>query len=91
MISAASINKYKCYKCRDTGFIQTEKGFRRCECYEADYLKRLWENFGVNPEDVKLLRDYKPYNEKTKKAKEMAAEYIRKFHELDKEKWLCFM
>lgn len=91
MISAASINKYKCYKCRDTGFIQTEKGFRRCECYEADYIKRLWENFGVSPADVKLLRDYKPYNNQTQKAKEMAAEYIRKFKELSKEKWLCLM
>lgn len=89
--STISNSNYKCSKCRDTGFIQTDKGFKRCECYEADYIKRLWENFGVNPLDVKLLRDYKPYNESTQKAKDKAAEYITKFHELDKERWLCFM
>lgn len=89
--NTTSTFKYKCTKCRDTGFIQTDRGFKRCECYEADYLKRLWVNFGVNPSDVKLLRDYKPYNESTQKAKDKATEYITKFHELDKEKWLCLM
>lgn len=90
--STASVeNKYNCSKCRDIGWTQTDKGFRRCDCYESDYLKRLWENFGVSPEDVKLLRDYKPYNNQTRKAKEMAAEYITKFHELDENRWLCLM
>lgn len=82
---------YKCTKCRDTGFIQTEKGFKRCECYEKEYIERLWINFGVNPENVKLLRDYKTYNDSTLKAKDKAVEYITKFNELDKEKWLCLM
>lgn len=84
-------SKYKCPKCKDTGWIQTEKGYRRCECYELDYIQRLWKNFGINPEDVKLLRDYETYNEKTKKAKLTAADYIKNFKELSKEKWLCFM
>lgn len=79
-----SANEYKCQECKDTGFIQTEKGYKRCGCYEEDYIKRMWENFGVKQEDVKLLKDYTPYNEITKKAKQQAAEYITKFTELDK-------
>lgn len=82
--SPVSSNEYKCQICRDSGFIKTEIGYKRCECYEEDYLKRLWINFGVNPEDVKLLKDYTPYNEITKKAKQQAAEYITKFEKLDK-------
>ena len=82
-ISHVSSN-YKCEKCSDTGFVRTERGYTRCSCYEDDYISRLWTNFGVNPEDVKLLRDYEPYNEVTKKAKTQAAEYITKFDKLDK-------
>lgn len=84
---------YKCNKCRDTGWVQTEKGYARCECYEIDYANRLWENFGVNPSDVKLLREYTPYNDQTKKAKERAAEYITSFNNnsLDKGTGFCLM
>lgn len=77
-------SSYKCAKCSDTGFVRTEKGYSRCSCYEDDYISRLWTNFGVNPEDVKLLKDYESYNEVTKKAKHQAAEYITNFDNLDK-------
>ncbi len=77
-------SRYKCSKCRDTGFIQTEKGYLRCECYEQDYIKRIWENFGVKQEEIKLLKDYTPYNEVTQKAKEKAAEYIINYPKLEK-------
>lgn len=79
-----AMSNYKCNTCKDTGFIKTETGYKRCTCYEDDYIKRLWESFGVKPEDVKLLKDYTPYNEITSKAKNQAAEYITKFAELDK-------
>lgn len=84
-------SNHKCDKCRDTGWIQTERGFARCECYETDYINRLWENFGVSPGDVKLLKDYVPYNVQTQKAKEKAAEYIKGFSELDKGTGFCLM
>lgn len=77
-------SNYKCDICKDTGFIQTEKGYSRCECYEQDYIKRMWENFGVRQEDVKLLKDYIPYNEITKKAKQQAADYITNYDKLEK-------
>lgn len=38
-----------------------------------------------------MIKDYTPYNEQTKKAKDKAVDYIRNFKQLDKEKWLCFM
>jgi len=44
----------------------------------------MWENFGVSQEDVKLLKDYEPYNDITKKAKHQAAQYITRFEELSK-------
>jgi len=44
-----------------------------------DYVKRLWESFGVKPEDVKKLKEYKPYNESTIKARDKAVEYIKIF------------
>lgn len=81
--SHVSIN-YKCDLCKDTRFTQNEKGYVRCSCYERDYLKRLWENFGVKQEDIKLLKDYTPYNDVTKKAKDRAVEYITNYSKLDK-------
>lgn len=89
--STLTNSSYKCNRCRDTGWIQSERGYARCECYEIDYINRLWENFGVNPNDVKMLKDYKGYNQLTQKAKDKAVEYIKKFKELENEKWLCLM
>ena len=84
-------NEYKCSKCKDTGWVETERGYSRCSCYEHDLIERLWENFGVKPSDVKLLREYEIYNEDTKKAKNKAADYITSFYKLESEKWLCLM
>lgn len=86
-------NNYKCEKCKDTTWIQGENGNIRCECYEMDLAKRLWENFGISPEDIKLLRDYKPWNEITKKAREIAVEYITRFEDIksDRENGFCLM
>lgn len=96
-ISKVQINRnttfqtYKCTKCKDTGWIVADQGkYKRCDCYEEDYTKRLWENFGINPQDVKLLRDYKPYNEKTTRAREKAADYIKNFKKISEE-WICMM
>lgn len=86
-------NNCKCEKCKDTTWIQGENGNIRCECYEMDLATRLWENFGISPKDIKLLRDYKPWNEITKKAREIAVEYITRFEEIksDRENGFCLM
>lgn len=73
---------YKCDKCHDTTWISGEDGYKRCECYELNYVASLWSNFGVKIEDIKPLRDYEPYNEQTKNAKDKAANYIRSFKEI---------
>lgn len=75
-------SSYKCSKCKDTSWIEKDGAYTRCSCYTEEYLSRLWENFGVKLKDIKLLREYEPYNDTTKKAKEKAAEYIRSFDEI---------
>lgn len=77
-----STKEYKCSKCKDTSWIVGEAGYKRCECYEINHLESLWENFGVKLKDIKLLNEYKPYNDLTKKAKEKAADYILSFDEI---------
>ena len=78
-------NSYKCDKCKDTTWLLNDEGKAiRCECYELDYTRIIWEQFGVNPENVKLLRDYNAYNETTIRAKKLAVEYIENFEEIIK-------
>ena len=75
-------SSYKCSKCKDTSWIEKDGAYTRCSCYTEEYLSRLWENFGVKLKDIKLLREYEPYNDSTKKAKDKAADYIRNFDEI---------
>ncbi|MBY0754551.1 ATP-binding protein [Clostridium sardiniense] len=58
-----------------------------------DFVSRLWENFGIAPKDIKLLKDYKPWNEITKKARVIAVEYITDFDDIkgDRENGFCLM
>lgn len=80
--NTSSNKEYKCDKCKDTSWIDNNGSYIRCICYTEEYLSRLWENFGVKIQDIKLLRDYTPYNDLTKKAKEKAIEYITGFEEI---------
>ena len=77
--SNTSSNNYKCLKCKDTTWIEKDGACTRCSCYTEEYLSRLWENFGVRIQDIKLLREYQPYNELTEKAREKAVDYITNF------------
>ncbi|WP_243275699.1 ATP-binding protein [Clostridium tyrobutyricum] len=72
----------KCHICQDTGWIQTDAGYRRCSCYKKEQILRLWKNFGVNPAKVKTLNDYKPYDNPTKEAKNKAVAYIQDFENI---------
>ena len=80
--STSSSKEYRCTICKDTSWIEKEGAYTRCSCYTEEYLSRLWENFGVKIKDIKLLREYDPYNEPTQKAKEKAADYITSFDEI---------
>ncbi|RXM77190.1 MerR family transcriptional regulator [Clostridium tetani] len=81
---------YNCNICRDTTWIEGTNGMKRCECYKREKLKRMWQAFGVNPGDVKKINDYKPYDEKTKMAKEKAINYIQNFLTIKKNEDNCF-
>ena len=71
---------YKCNKCQDTTFIKTENGFKRCECYKKDLTKRRWAHFGIDPSKVKKISQYADYSDITKRAKEVAIDYIRNYN-----------
>lgn len=73
-------NKHKCKNCLDTSWVKGNEGMRRCNCYNNDLMERLWKNFGVNIEDIKLIKEYEAYNEHTKKAREKVLNYIKEFH-----------
>lgn len=75
-------SSYKCSKCKDTSWIEKDGAYIRCSCYTEEYLSRLWENFGVKIKDIKLLKEYKPYNDLTEKARDKAVDYIRSFEEI---------
>lgn len=68
--------------CKDTGWIEGEKGYRRCNCFTKELSERRWKKFGVDPSEIKLIRDYENNNEERTKAKLLAANYIRKFQEI---------
>lgn len=58
-----------------------------------DYVKRIWENFGVNPRDIKKIKDYESYNEQTSVAKQTAIRYVTQFNNIYtlEKNWLAFM
>ena len=79
--------KYSCPICKDAKMIQNSNGtWSECQCQIKERISRLWENFGVKPDDVKKLNDYVPYDKRTKEAKEKAVEYIKRFDEIRQEK-----
>lgn len=79
-------SNYNCGKCKDTTWLLNDDGkvIARCECYQMDYTRRIWESSGVNPSKVKLLKNYNSYNDSTNKAKKLAIEYIENFEEIEK-------
>lgn len=84
---------YNCTKCRDTTWIETENGMKRCGCYEKSISIRRWERFGVDPAKVKKIGKYEEYNEITKKAKNITINYIKNFQTIkyQEENGLAFL
>jgi DNA replication protein DnaC len=81
-MKAKDIEEYKCPLCKDTSWILGENGARRCKCYEKERIKRLWKAFGVDPEDVKKVSEYIPYDKLTESARNKAIEYIQNFKDV---------
>ena len=79
MTSANTPDKYICDSCKDTTWVQGEDGFKRCQCYKLDVVKRRWKKFGVNPDDVKLIIDYEVNTNIKIEARNKAVNYVKQF------------
>lgn len=77
---------YKCDKCQDTGWIENNGYYKRCECYNKEVSISRWKKFGVNPDTIKKLREYEDTTEIQKRAKSKAAEYITNFRNIQAER-----
>lgn len=75
-----------CLECNDTTWLRGDVGYSRCSCYEKARLKTLWESYGIKYKDVKGIREYKPYDDLTKKLKDMANTYVQNFHSIKGER-----
>ncbi len=80
-MTSQSMN-YKCNKCKDTTFIQTEAGFKRCECYKKEIIERRWKKFGVDPNEIKLIKDYEIDTAEREKAREKTIQYVLHFDDI---------
>ena len=78
-ISLQSQANYKCNICRDSTWIQGNEGLKRCTCYKLEIIRKRWFKFGVNPDDVKLIKDYKPNSTIRLEARNRAINYITNF------------
>jgi len=72
-------DSYKCNECNDTSWIQGENGLKRCQCYKLEIVKRRWKKFGVNPDDVKLIKTYEVNTNIRAEARSKAINYIKEF------------
>ncbi len=83
---------YKCTKCKDTGYIITNKSHLQptmtpCRCYIADKVKRLWRNSGINTDDLeKSFKNFETWNEVSTKMKDTATNYFLRFEEIKAER-----
>lgn len=70
---------YKCDICKDTGWVFGENGYKRCSCFKREKNNRLWQKYGVNPQEIKKLSEYEPVDDIEKFAVYRATKYIKDF------------
>lgn len=85
--------EYKCDICRDTGWIQGEKGSKKCVCSRKEVVDRMWKAYGVNPAKVKKINDYKTHDKVTQLARDRAVDYVYDFANTKSSdnNWICFL
>lgn len=85
-------NSYKCSLCRDTGWILVPQEGRndlavQCKCQEEEKSINDWKNAGINPEMCnQTFGTFNVWNEFSRKAKDMAAQYYKKFDFISNER-----
>ena len=72
-------DKYTCNICKDTSWINGENGLKRCQCYKLKIISNRWKRFGVNPLDVKLIKDYETNTNIKGEARSKAINYVKEF------------
>ena len=55
--------------------------YKQCECVEMQNTKKLWEEFGIKPEEIKRLSEYEVYNQELKSVREKVVKYVESFKE----------
>src|SRR5471030_1541992 len=81
-------NLYKCSSCKDTGYIITKKENRQplitpCKCVEADKVKKLWRNSGINTDDLeKSFKNFETWSTKSIEMKDIATNYFLRFDKI---------
>lgn len=81
-------NLYSCINCKDTGFIITQKEHSQpimtpCKCYEADKVKKLWRNSGINTDDLeKSFKNFETWSKKSTDMKDTATNYFMRFQKI---------
>ncbi|MDP4147580.1 MAG: ATP-binding protein, partial [Bacillota bacterium] len=70
-----------CEVCKGTTWILIQKTstFKRCECYERSQRIERLKNLGIDLEDTKMVKDYKAFDDITKKAKSEVIKFIKNF------------
>jgi len=79
MTSVNTQDNFICNICKDTSWVQGDNGFKRCQCYKLEIIKRRWRKFGVNPDDVKLINAYEINTNIRLEARNKAIKYIKEF------------
>jgi DNA replication protein DnaC len=72
--------------CKDTGWeLKSDGSYKRCQCFEKEKLKRMWERSGIKLDQRNLtFGTYEANTELTKKAKAAAVDYYKKFKAIEK-------
>lgn len=87
-------SKYKCDECNDSGWSLTiNNTYAKCDCVEKGRVTKLWEAYGVQPSKVKMIKDFMPYDDVTRLARDRSIDYIMKFKEIKNKEnnWFLLM
>lgn len=86
MTSVSIPDRYSCDICKDTSWIQGESGLKRCQCYKLQIISNRWKRFGVNPSDVKLIKDYEINTNIKTEARSKAINYVKEFDNIKEQR-----
>lgn len=91
--TTTTLASYKCTTCKDTGWINGDNGYRRCKCVVKEHQERMWKAYGLDPSNVKTVKEFIPYDDLTKAAQDKTVNYIKNFNGIkeSRENWAIFL